>query len=149
MGYSGSSYGSQAYGGWAAPGALREEGRAGPPQAQGEHPRQRRGPKGYTRSDQRLMEEICDRLVQEVEIDPSDIEVRVQDGNVELEGSIESRASKHRVEDIVDSVWGVKDIRNHLRVWRAQGGDASTHHGPGGHREGRGSSDRPDSRPIQ
>jgi osmotically-inducible protein OsmY len=101
-------------------------------------PRDRRGPKGYTRSDQRLMEEICDRLVQQVDIDPGDIEVRVTEGLVELEGSIDSRASKHRVEDLVDSVWGVKDIRNNLRVVRPdQHGARGASRAPGIYDRGR------------
>jgi osmotically-inducible protein OsmY len=132
-GYSGASYGSEAYAGWSSPEALRQEGRAGPML-----PRQRKGPKGYTRSDQRLMEEICDRLVQQVDIDPSDIEVKVIQGVVELEGSVESRSTRHRVEDIVDSVWGVKDIRNNLRVWR-----------PEERREDRGGEYRPSGRPTE
>jgi osmotically-inducible protein OsmY len=122
-GYGGANYGSEAYAGWAGPEALRQEGRSGRPHHRTPVPRERKGPKGYTRSDQRLLEEICDRLVQQVDIDPSDIEVKVSEGMVELEGSIDSRASKHRVEDLVDSVWGVKDIRNNLRVVRP---------GPGG-----------------
>jgi hypothetical protein len=35
---------------------------------------------------------------------------------VTLAGEVESRRMKHRAEDIADSVTGVKDVHNHLRV---------------------------------
>jgi len=35
---------------------------------------------------------------------------------VTLSGTVDSRRVKHMIEDIVDSVWGVKDITNNLRI---------------------------------
>jgi hypothetical protein len=78
--------------------------------------RSRRGPKGYQRSDDRLREEIIDKLLQQSDIELDEIEVDVSGGRVTLSGGIEDRRTKHQIEDIVDSVWGVKDIANNLRI---------------------------------
>lgn len=75
-----------------------------------------KGPKGYQRSDERIREEISDRLTDDGDIDPSDIEVAVSQGEVTLTGSVESRQVKRAVEDLVEFVPGVRDIRNELRV---------------------------------
>jgi osmotically-inducible protein OsmY len=77
--------------------------------------RQGKGPRGYKRSDERIREDICDRLSQG-SLDASDIEVEVKDGEVTLSGSIQDRREKHLVENIADSVPGVKDVQNQIRV---------------------------------
>jgi hypothetical protein len=78
--------------------------------------RSRRGPKGYQRSDDRLREEIIDKLLQQSDIELDEIEVDVTGGKVTLSGNIDNRRVKHQIEDIVDSVWGVKEIANNLRI---------------------------------
>lgn len=75
-----------------------------------------RGPKGYQRSNERLREDICERLTDAPDVDAGDISIQCKDGIVTLEGRVESRRMKHRVEDIVDSCSGVKDVDNRLRV---------------------------------
>ncbi|HET9953161.1 MAG TPA: BON domain-containing protein [Polyangiaceae bacterium] len=75
-----------------------------------------RGPKGYTRSDERIREDICDRLSDDDELDASDISVSVKNGEVTLEGEVADRASKHRAEDIADAVSGVTDVHNRIRA---------------------------------
>ncbi len=50
--------------------------------------RYRTGPKGYTRSDDRLREEISERLMMADSIDSSDVSVVVKDAKVTLEGSV-------------------------------------------------------------
>jgi osmotically-inducible protein OsmY len=94
-----------------------------------------RGPKGYTRSDERIQEDICERLTQHPAIDASDIEIEVKNGEVTLRGTVESRAVKHLVENMVETVTGVKDVHNQLRVaqFQQQGGQAPT---PGGQTQG-------------
>jgi hypothetical protein len=74
-----------------------------------------KGPKGYTRSDERIREEICERL-SEGYLDASDIEVVVQDGEVTLTGSIADRRTKRLAEELADGVRGVKDIENRLKL---------------------------------
>jgi osmotically-inducible protein OsmY len=76
-----------------------------------------RAPKGYTRSDERIREDVSDRLV-EANIDASEMEVEVKGGEVELKGTAPSRDVKHRAETIAASVLGVKDVSNRLRIQR-------------------------------
>jgi osmotically-inducible protein OsmY len=75
-----------------------------------------KGPQGYTRSDQRLEEDVNDRLCDDPRVDASNVRVKVQDGEVTLEGEIESKMAKRAAEDCVDSVSGVKHVQNNLRV---------------------------------
>lgn len=77
---------------------------------------QGRGPRNYTRSDERITEELNERLTDDSDIDASDITVRVSNGMVTLEGTVEDRWMKHRAEDIADSCSGVKDVTNSIRV---------------------------------
>lgn len=77
-----------------------------------------RGPRGYRRSDDRIREEIADRLTDDPWIDPSDVEVTVAEGRVALSGTVEDRKVKYAVEDLVESVAGVTDVENRIRVRR-------------------------------
>ena len=94
-----------------------------------------RGPKGYRRSDQRLEEEICDRLTADPDIDASEVTVKVKDGEVTLEGCVFDRQTKRGAEDCVESVSGVRQVHNRLRVEAGEGydergaGGAGRHHG--------------------
>jgi hypothetical protein len=74
------------------------------------------GPKNYTRSDERLTEEINERLTDDDDLDASDITVRVQDCKVTLEGTVDQRWMKHRAEDIADACSGVKEVDNRIQV---------------------------------
>jgi osmotically-inducible protein OsmY len=80
----------------------------------GEH--RGRGPKGYTRSDDRIREDVSDRLTDDHMLDASDIEVKVTGGEVTLTGQIPDRYDKRRAEDLAEHVAGVKHVQNNLRV---------------------------------
>lgn len=75
-----------------------------------------RGPKNYTRSDDRIKEDINDRLTDHSYLDASDIDVEVQNGEVTLSGFVNSRSDKRMAEDIVEDVSGVKNVENRLRI---------------------------------
>ena len=75
-----------------------------------------RGPRGYTRSDERIREDVCERMSQHGQLDASDIEVRVTAAEVILQGSVGSRYAKRIAEDIAESVSGVREVSNQLRV---------------------------------
>lgn len=79
------------------------------------------GPKGYQRSDERIEEDVCDRLCDDHFVDASDISVSVESGVVTLEGSVADRGQKHRAEDIADACLHVTDVHNHLRVSKPRG----------------------------
>ena len=83
-------------------------------QYQGEH--RGRGPKGYTRSDERIREDINDRLSDDSWVDASEIEVTVANREVTLTGNVDSRNAKRRAEDIAEQVSGVNHVSNNLRV---------------------------------
>jgi osmotically-inducible protein OsmY len=68
----------------------------------------------------RIREDICDRLTEHPAIDASEIEVEVQGCEVTLRGTVESRAVKHLAETMAETVPGVKDIHNQLRVSQGQ-----------------------------
>jgi hypothetical protein len=75
-----------------------------------------KGPKGYVRSDERIREDVCDRLSDDDEVDASEITVTVVGGEVRLEGTVVDRYSKHRAEDLVEAVSGVREVTNNLRT---------------------------------
>jgi hypothetical protein len=77
-----------------------------------------RGPKNYQRSDERIHEDVCERLAMDHDVDASEIEVTVKDAVVTLEGTVNERNAKRIAEDIAESVRGVKDVQNSLRVSR-------------------------------
>ena len=79
-----------------------------------------RGPKGYQRSDQRIHEDVCDRLSESPDIDASEIEITVNNGEVTLAGSVSDRGEKRRAEDLVEQISGVREVCNNLRVSRGQ-----------------------------
>jgi osmotically-inducible protein OsmY len=78
-----------------------------------------RGPKDYRRSDDRIREDISDRLTDDPLIDASEISVQVRSGEVTLSGAIGSRWEKRRAEDVAEDVSGVKEVLNNLRISRA------------------------------
>jgi osmotically-inducible protein OsmY len=77
-----------------------------------------RGPKNYQRSDDRIREEVCERLTMDHDVDASDIEVSVSDAVVMLNGTVRERHAKRIAEDLCELVRGVKDVQNNLRVSR-------------------------------
>jgi hypothetical protein len=79
-----------------------------------------RGPKGYKRSDQRVQEDVNDRLYDDPYVDASEIDVSVSGGEVTLAGTVDSRNARRRAEDIVEQVSGVSHVQNNLRVRQAQ-----------------------------
>jgi hypothetical protein len=80
-----------------------------------------RGPKGYKRTDDRIREDVNDRLAEQSRFDPSDMEVQVANGEVTLTGSVRFRFEKFLAEEIADDVSGVNEVHNQLRVRREQG----------------------------
>ena len=84
-----------------------------------------RGPKGYQRSDERIREDVSDRLMAHPELDASGLEVIVEAGVVTLSGDVDSRWAKRLAEEIAEEVGGVRDVMNQLSVSPSQGGQGS------------------------
>lgn len=76
------------------------------------------GPKGYVRPDERIREDVCDRLCDDAMVDASDIEVAVAGSEVTLTGTVESRRERRRAEECAERVTGVTHVQNNLRVAR-------------------------------
>ncbi|WP_265501592.1 BON domain-containing protein [Paracoccus beibuensis] len=75
-----------------------------------------RGPKNYRRSDERILEDVNDRLTVDRHIDASDIEVSVAGGEVTLDGTVRERIAKRHAEDLAEMVSGVTHVQNNLRI---------------------------------
>jgi osmotically-inducible protein OsmY len=89
-----------------------------------------RGPKGYTRSDERIREDVSDRLTDDPHIDASEIEVAVSNGEVTLTGKVNERFAKRHAEDIAERVSGVRHVQNNVRVNEQNSSSGSTYTGP-------------------
>jgi osmotically-inducible protein OsmY len=74
------------------------------------------GPKGWKRSDDRIKEDVNEMLARHDDIDPSEVEVKVENGAVTLEGTVPNRWMKRHMEDVVYSAFGVQDVHNRVRV---------------------------------
>jgi osmotically-inducible protein OsmY len=84
-----------------------------------------KGPRNYVRSDERILEDISERLSQGY-LDASDIEVVVAQGVVTLEGTVRNKYELRLAEDLIEHVMGVKDIENHMKVKRPRAGEESS-----------------------
>jgi hypothetical protein len=80
-----------------------------------------RGPRGYRRSDDRILEDVSELLTRDPDIDATEIEVIVVDGEVTLAGDVDDRRTKRHAEDLVERCAGVNDVHNQLRVKRGLG----------------------------
>ena len=74
------------------------------------------GPKGYKRSDDRINEEVHERLTDDPWLDATDVHVEVKDGEVTLSGHVDNREAKHRAERLIEDISGVGHVQNNLRV---------------------------------
>lgn len=83
------------------------------------------GPKGYQRSDEAICREVCEFMAGHGQLDASEIEVRVENSEVILEGTVPDRWSKRLAEDLAESAFGVQDVHNRLRITQPPRGDAS------------------------
>lgn len=104
-----------------------------------------KGPRDYQRADARVLEDVCDRLSDDDEVDASGITVTIAAGEITLSGDVSDRYTKRRAEHVAASVRGVLDVHNHLsarkgivRELRDELAGAATeqhhgHHGEGPH----------------
>lgn len=90
-----------------------------------------RGPRNYQRSDERVREDVNERLTADPRVDASEIDVRVQNGEVTLSGTVDDRRTRRLAEEIIEDMPGVRDVHNELRVnkgsWFGSNKDDSQH----------------------
>ncbi len=85
-----------------------------------------RGPKNYARSEDRIREDVCDRLTDDGGIDASDVEVSVSGTEVTLGGTVPSRHQRRRAEICAERVSGVSHVQNNMRVKERDDGSFTT-----------------------
>ena len=73
-------------------------------------------PPPETRHDDRIRDDVCDRLSLSEEVDASQIDIDVQAGSVTLTGNVENRHMKQLAGDIAEAVPGVSGVHNRLHV---------------------------------
>ena len=114
-----SSYGQTFGQGYAGPGATQGYRGQGYGPSHGSNYGQGysgRGPKGYQRSDERIKEQVSDRLMDDNDIDATEILVDVKNGEVTLTGTVNTRHEKRLAEDAAEQTPGVREVQNHLRI---------------------------------
>ncbi|WP_437604313.1 BON domain-containing protein [Sorangium sp. So ce590] len=67
-----------------------------------------------------MREDLCDRISDDPDLDASDVEVKVQNGEVVLSGTVRERRFKHQLEVLAERISGVTDVRNEIRMYREQ-----------------------------
>lgn len=75
-----------------------------------------KGPKNYMRSDARIFEDVGEALSHHDAIDASEVTIAVAEGEVMLDGIVETSCMKAIAEEVVSGLAGVKTVRNRLRT---------------------------------
>jgi osmotically-inducible protein OsmY len=91
-----------------------------------------KGPKGYQRSDDRIKEQLSDRLMDDDDIDASEITIEVKNGEATLTGTVGSREEKRAAEEIAEQSPGVREVQNLLRVQAASSSSSQSGQGQPG-----------------
>lgn len=82
-----------------------------------------KGPKNWRRADATIREDVCEALAWRPDVDASDIEVTVEQGEVTLEGTVRDRHEKRMAEEAAEGVRGVTDVHNRLKLRKDDGDD--------------------------
>ena len=70
------------------------------------------------RPDAQLAQELQEILTKDPELDSTEIEVEVEGGAVTLRGVVDSSDARLLAEELVESVSGVREVHNNLKVSR-------------------------------
>ena len=74
------------------------------------------GPSRYRRSDEKIYDDVNQRLTDHPAVDARDVEVFVEDGVVTMKGQVPTRAMKLWAEDAARLTTGVREVRNELQI---------------------------------
>jgi BON domain len=86
-----------------------------------------KGPKGYSKADSLIYEDICEALMKDEFIDASGVEVDVKEGVASLVGDVDDEEMRDRMIGAVHHVHGIKKIVNQISLSEAhQGPEAVT-----------------------
>ncbi len=78
---------------------------------------QGRAPRSYRRPDDRILDDVFLRIAASG-VDARDVEIEVNNGVMTLSGRVPHRFDKRLIEEIAEQVFGVDEVRNHLRLAR-------------------------------
>jgi osmotically-inducible protein OsmY len=78
------------------------------------------GPRSRRKSDESLKQEIREILTADPELEAVDIEVEVEGGAVTLRGAVVDSDARLLAEELVESLAGVQEVHNRLRVEREE-----------------------------
>jgi len=88
------------------------EGRIGELPAGG---RPARGPKGWRRADDRILDELAEAIARSG-VDASEVELHVEGGVVRLTGTVAHREDRRMIEDLASDIDGVEEVEGRIRV---------------------------------
>jgi osmotically-inducible protein OsmY len=63
-----------------------------------------------------VCEDVIDSLTRHPDVDATEVEVTVKDGEVTLAGLVDSRQERRSAEDAAWEIWGVRDVHNNIKV---------------------------------
>ena len=69
-------------------------------------------------ADERIWEEVRDRLMGHPDLDATEVEIEVEEAEVTLAGRVDSREAKWLAEEVTRTVPGVQGVHNRLKVAR-------------------------------
>ncbi len=72
--------------------------------------------RSYRPDERRILADVWQRLFTHGLLDESCIDVDIDGGEVILDGRVKSRVDKRTAEDLAESVRGVSDVHNRLRI---------------------------------
>ena len=97
------------------------EERVGPERREEQGRRQTNsGPRSRRKPDESLRQEISEILIADPELEATDIEVEVEGGAVTLRGVVVDSDARLLAEELVESLTGVREVHNRLRVEREE-----------------------------
>lgn len=73
-----------------------------------------KGPKNFIRNDESLREEVCEALLMNPDLDPENLEVKVNEGVVFLSGHVRVPEDRYLAEDLARDISGVNEVVNHI-----------------------------------
>ena len=74
------------------------------------------GPKNYARPDDRIRDDVCERLSDSHSLNAKDVDVQAKEGLITLSGTVTNREMKREAEDLAHACSGVRDVQNNLRI---------------------------------
>lgn len=75
-----------------------------------------RGPKGWKLTDEQIKNKVSEILLHSHDVDPSELDIEVEEGVVTLKGYIQSIGMKRVAEDLILSIPFVEDVFTQLKV---------------------------------